>query len=137
MDTEKILTELRGQRERIEHAIAALEALTSGAVGAPPALAAKAPPAPATPLARVITAEARRRMAEGSRRRWQIAKGGARPSGNLSAAGRQRIVAAAKKMWAERKKVGVVHVSLAARRRLSELARKRWAARKRQGFKRL
>jgi len=63
---------------------------------------------------RVVSAAARRRMAEGQKRRWAAVKGAAkeagkapaapakavRPKRRLSAAGRKRIIEATKKRWA-------------------------------------
>jgi hypothetical protein len=59
----------------------------------------------------------------------------------MSEAGRKRIAAAAKKMWAERRKKAKApsarHMSPAARKRLSDLAKARWAKQKRAGKTRL
>jgi hypothetical protein len=57
---------------------------------------------------RKVSAAARKRMAEGQRKRWAAAKGGSavaksepiKPKRKLSAAGRAAIVAALKKRWA-------------------------------------
>ena len=60
---------------------------------------------------RVLTAEARKRMAEGQRRRWAAARGESQPAASapaparrkkrkLSPEGRRAIVAALKKRWA-------------------------------------
>jgi len=119
MDTNRILAELRTERDRLNQAIAALESLdssgsTAARRGLLPATAAQAAPKPA----------------RGGRRR-------------ISAAGRRRIAEAARAMWARRKKAAsdnkttfrrnatpARHMSAATRKRLSELAKQRWALRK-------
>jgi hypothetical protein len=74
MDTSKILTELRTERDRLTQAIAAIEALGGTAVSRQ--LAPKIPSKTAAPSTkhhakkRVIGAEARERMAEAQRKRW-------------------------------------------------------------------
>jgi|GEM_PF-1179317 type IV secretory pathway VirB10-like protein len=77
MNTAQILADLRAQRDRINNAITALEAL--GGTSAPTKTATKAPaPAPAKsakkapPIVtkRVISPEARQRMAEAQQKRW-------------------------------------------------------------------
>jgi hypothetical protein len=83
MDTNKILADLRAQRERVNQAIAALEALNGTAVSGPksktPAKATKATVTKATAVAsgtksvakkRVISPEGRKRMAEAQQKRW-------------------------------------------------------------------
>jgi hypothetical protein len=77
MDTRKILSELRAERNRIDQAIAALEALDTTA---------------ATPAARTNKPGPKPR--------------GPKPGGrrHMSAAGRQRISEMMKKRWAERRK---------------------------------
>jgi hypothetical protein len=131
MDTSKILTDLRAERDRIIQAIAALESLDSaGSIparrGRPPITASVAQPTPK----------------RGGRRR-------------MSAAGRARIAAAAKAMWARRKKqaakpqtsakqtapkqVATKHaeggLTAAGRKRISEMMKARWAARKKAAAK--
>lgn len=76
MDTAQILTDLRAERDRIDQAIAALEALN----GTASSLAAKrsgvkfakvaTPGARRTAAKRVISPESRRRMAEAQQKRW-------------------------------------------------------------------
>lgn len=115
MDTNRILADLRAERERLDQAIAALEALTPGGTIVRRGRPAKAAAVKAT-------------------------RGGRR---QISAAGRARIAEAAKKMWERRKrKAGagkksastkaapVRKMSEAARKRISEAAKKRWAAQK-------
>lgn len=75
MDTSKILTELRTEQARLTRAIAAIEAIDGNAVSKP--LTQKAPSkatAPTTKRAtkkkRMISPEARARMAEAQRKRW-------------------------------------------------------------------
>jgi len=111
MDTNRILADLRAERNRIDRAITALEALNGTAArttterrARPTATAAQ----PATKQPRV-----RRRM---------------------SAAGRKRISEAAKKMWAERKKAAILSpgrpMSAATKRKLSQSAKARWSEKK-------
>jgi aspartate carbamoyltransferase catalytic subunit len=75
MDTSKILADLRAQRERVNQAIAALEALDGAAVSrqkATTSTKASAPVATPKPVAkkRVISPEGRKRMAEAQQKRW-------------------------------------------------------------------
>lgn len=67
MDTSTILATLRAQRDRIDQAIAALEALNgaSATEAAKPALGTKQ-----TAKKRVFSPESRQRMAEAQQRRW-------------------------------------------------------------------
>lgn len=83
MDTNKILAELRSERERIDKAIAAVEALTTGA--------GEAIVRPrATREAKATKPAPTKRAAEGKR--------------TMSAAARRKISEAAKRRWAERKR---------------------------------
>ena len=106
MDTGQIIAELRSERDRINQAIAALEALTSAE-------------------AAVQTGRTMLSAAQPPRGRRRI-----------SAAGRKRIAEAAKRRWAKIKATETApsrHMSAAARKRLSKLAKARWAQRKREG----
>lgn len=122
MDTSKILTDLRVERDHIDQAIAALEALNGS-----------------NPLGGEVLSPASRPKAAA-----------AKPGRNISPEGRARIVAAAKKMWAKRRKgakpaaagrgakpaakavaPGARTMSPAARRRIAEAMKKRWAQKKR------
>jgi hypothetical protein len=85
MDTAQILNELRAQRDRIDSAITALEALNGAAISpvktnanaAKPAAVKSAKtasvPAPAAKK-RVISPEGRQRMAEAQQKRWASKK---------------------------------------------------------------
>jgi hypothetical protein len=84
MDFDALLAQLRTEREMLEEAILAFERLARGSGkrrGRPPKWLAdmrtvgapEAPPSPAKK--RVISADARKRMAEAQRKRWAAAKG--------------------------------------------------------------
>jgi hypothetical protein len=117
MDTSKILTDLRAERDRIDQAITALESLG----GAKPLGGGHnmGPFPSARPAAVLATAK---------------------PGRNISAAGRKRIADAARKMWAERRKgakavakkaaPGGRTMSPDARKRIGEAMKKRWAEKK-------
>jgi hypothetical protein len=122
MDTSNILTELYAERERINQAITALEALDGTALPQHKAVQIIAPVPAAKPTfkKRVISAESRKKMAEAQRKRWSEKKTAGKPSASvkrnattrvalksakngITAAGRKRISEAAKKRWAEKK----------------------------------
>lgn len=70
MDTRKILAELKSERDRINAAIAALEALEGRASAGTARVAAKsATPKPAVKK-RKLTPAGRRRLSENMKRRW-------------------------------------------------------------------
>jgi hypothetical protein len=104
MDIQKIVTELTGERNRLERAIAVLESLSQPSRRrGRPRKATQAPPA--TP----------------------------RKRGGITPAGRKRLSAMMKKRWAERKKKATPKrkpMSAAGRRKLSALMKARWAKRK-------
>ena len=77
MDILKMLSELRSERGQIEEAILVLERLARGQGkrrGRPPKWMANTHSRQASqaevPKRRIVSAEARKRMAEGQRRRW-------------------------------------------------------------------
>lgn len=74
MDTRKILSELRAERDRIDKAIAALEALDT--IAAPAARTSK--PGPKPRGRRQMSAEGRRRISEMMKKRWAERKKKAR-----------------------------------------------------------
>ncbi|SRR5258708_2207814 len=84
MDFDALLSQLRTEREMLEEAILAFERLARGAGkrrGRPPrwlaelkTVGAQEDPLPSKKK-RVISAEARKRMAEAQRKRWAAAKG--------------------------------------------------------------
>lgn len=106
MDIKRILAELRGERERIDQAITALESLDADRFNTG---------------ARTVRGA---RTAMRQKRRHH----------RISASGRKRISEAAKAMWAERKKKvrSARHMSAATRKRLSKLAKRRWAESKKK-----
>ena len=105
MDLNKIIAELKREREKIGRAIATL---LEGAN-----VSGKAPTRKATPKRKGrITPEGRRRLSLAMKRRWaeRQAKGLSRKTavpkkrGRLTPAGRKRLSEAMKKRWAERKR---------------------------------
>jgi len=108
MDTNRILADLRAERNRIDRAITALEAL-DGTGSRTTTTERRARPTATQPATK--QPHARRRM---------------------SAAGRKRISEAAKKMWAERRKATAIPrprraMSAATKRKLSRSAKARWS----------
>jgi hypothetical protein len=100
MNFTNILTELKSERDRIEHAIAAIEGLNSTGVR----LIRRAARATSR-----MNAAARARMSQLMKQRWAQGKMGTRASvkpavkskRRISAAGRKRIIEATKRRWAE------------------------------------
>jgi hypothetical protein len=92
------------QRQHLDAQIGELRALLNGAQP-------KAVGEPQEGIRRKVSAAARKRMAEGQRKRWAAAKGTSEPAmaqptkrkRRLSTAGRAAIVAALKKRWANKK----------------------------------
>ena len=112
MDIGTILQQLRGQRDRIDSAITALE---HGAVrrGRPP----KSQPRSSR---RTMSAGARARIAAAKKAWWAKQKRTATKA------------TAAKKANASKKATGRKGMSAAARKRLSDLMKQRWAAKRKQ-----
>ena len=111
MEISRMLADLRAERNRIDRAITALEALNPSASS--DVAEDRAHP---TPTAAQLATKSPRAGGRG-----------------ISAAGRKRISETAKKMWAERKKANIPNrrpMSAATKRRLSQLAKARWAAKK-------
>jgi len=101
---------LETQRARIDDQIATVRRM----LGSQPVPAAGATPPGVRPK-RVVSAAARRRMAEGQKKRWAAARGAAKEAGKAPAA-------PAKAVRPKRK------LSAAGRKAMAEGARKRWAA---------
>jgi len=101
MDTNRILAELRAERDRIDQAISAIEAVNStgrGRVGRPPK------------AARVrrrgrMSAAARRKLSRLLKQRWAQGKmrpaKASKPVRRMSRAARKRIAAAQRARWAK------------------------------------
>ena len=91
MDTSTILAVLRSERDRIDQAIAALEALGGTGVQPPPN-GRKASQAKAAPTAkkRVISAASRKKMAEAAKQRW-AAKKAAEKNASAQRSARRRL----------------------------------------------
>ena len=105
MDTEQVIEELEAERERLDRAIAVLQASHIGAVKSPGRRGR-----------RHMSAEARRRISQAQKKRWAARTKGATP-------------AATSQRSTSRKRRGI---SAAGRRRLPEMMKKRWAERRRQ-----
>jgi histone H1/5 len=133
MDNKTILTDLRAQRDRLNQAIAALESLNASASAprvsksaAKTAIAATLKSARSTPAGkRVISEEARQRMAEAQRKRWAKKKRATKAAA-VSAAGKPA-KAASKTAAAKKPRTGI---TAAGRKRISDAAKARWAAKK-------
>lgn len=122
MDTYKILADLRSERDRIDQAIAALEALdstTPRTTGRAPAKRTSS--GQATSGRRTISAAARRAMSRAAKRNWALRKGQSAQSQPKSKE------AAPKTVAAKRAKSGI---TAAGRKRISEMMKKRWAERR-------
>jgi hypothetical protein len=117
MDTTSILSALRAERDRINQAIDALETLGGTAPGTHSSQTQAAPSSRGGK--RKLSAAARKRISEASKRRWarqkaqaakpqasakQAAPKPTAPKRGMSAAGRKRISEMMKKRWAARKK---------------------------------
>ena len=115
MDLQSIVSELKSERDRIAHAIAALERESmdgrGGSVGRSPASITK----PRRGYG--LTPAGRRRLSESMKRRWAAQRGASivsaktttsaaprKKRGGLTAAGRKRLSEMMKKRWAEKKK---------------------------------
>src|SRR5271167_192457 len=104
MDIQKIVTELSGERNRLNRALAALESLSQPARrrGRPPK--AKQATAPASGKHGGITPAGRKRLSEMMKKRWAKRKKKAiRDSPAMSAAARKKLSALMKARWAGRK----------------------------------
>jgi hypothetical protein len=102
MDTNRILAELHAERDRIDQAISALEAVNSTGrprVGRPPGTARKAGRRGG------MSAAARRKMSRLLKQRWAQGKmnraKASKPVRRMSRAARKRIAAAQRARWAK------------------------------------
>jgi hypothetical protein len=139
MDTEQILTDLRAQRDRIDSAITALEALNgvtkSAAKTATKSASAAVKSAKAAQAAvpvngkRVVSPEARQRMAAAQKKRYAKAKRAVKTAAKKTAAAPVATVTVkeVQKKTAPKKAGGL---TAAGRKRLSEAVKARWAAKK-------
>jgi len=102
MNIERIIADLRSERDRLDRAIGALEGGRRYSAGTP------------SQRRRRMSAAARRRISAGMKARWAAKKKGARPQqktaskqkrrGGITAAGRKRLSEMMKQRWAERRK---------------------------------
>ena len=118
MNTANILRDLRSERERIDKAIIALEALDSTPLLSSNAVQRKSTAAPTTHSRNLMSPAARKRMSEMMKNRWALRKKTVKPKvsakkasakkaarkGGLTPAGRKRLSAMMKKRWADKKK---------------------------------
>jgi hypothetical protein len=134
MNTKTILAELRAQRDRIDLAVAAIEAL-HGTLASTPRTAIKAAAQPA-PKKRAVSPEARQRMAEAQQKRWaktrRAVKAVAKKTAAKAPIAKKSIKVAVKKAAPKKGKGGI---TAAGRKRLSEATKARWAAKKRAAKK--
>jgi hypothetical protein len=137
MDTAQILSDLRAQRDRIDSAISALEALSGNAItpaktATNPVTVKSAKASPVIPASskRVISPDARQRMAETQQKRWakkkRAVKAAAKKAAVVPAAVKPAKVAP-KKAAQKTAKGGI---TAAARKKMSEAAKARRAAKK-------
>jgi hypothetical protein len=138
MDTSKILNDLRAERERIDRAIAALEALTPNATQTAPgtqslarARAGRKPSSAkqasaSTTGGRTMSPAARRRISLAAKKRWAEKKNAAQPQATAKQTAPKQTAAK------QAKKAGL---TAAGRKRLSENMKKRWAAKKKAAAK--
>ena len=109
MDTNRMLADLRAERDRIDQAIGAIEALNGS-----PVISQRG-------STQLLDQPLIRQAGEGSR---------------ISAAGRKRISEAAKKMWEQRRtqagRRSRVAMSPETKKTLSQAAKARWAERKKR-----
>jgi hypothetical protein len=113
MDIASLVAALKEQRTRIDHAVAALEALGSPARRGRPSKAASTPVHPR----RHMSMAARKRISHAMKLRWAKWKGKSAPKKSapkktktrpaMSAAARKRLSALMKARWAQRKRAEV------------------------------
>ncbi len=96
MDTNRILVELRAERQRIDQAITAIESLNHAGASTRRA---------ASPKRRHMSAAGRKAISDAAKAMWaERKKKTRRPRRHMSAATRKRLSELAKQRWAERKK---------------------------------
>src|SRR5271166_1100555 len=105
MDIQNLVSDLKAQRDRIDHAISALEGLASSASarrGRPPKANQTAPAARKRPG---MSAAARKRISQAMKKRWATWHGKSAPKRKpMSPAARKRLSELMKKRWEEQKK---------------------------------
>jgi hypothetical protein len=125
MDTSNILAVLRAERDQIDFAIAALEALGGGASAVkstPKGVKAAQVKAAPTVKKRVISAAARKKMSEAAKERWAAKKKTAKPKASA-----KQVVPKKAAPKTAKKRV----VSPESRKKMAEAQQKRWAKKKR------
>jgi hypothetical protein len=129
MDTAKFLADLRAQRDRIDNAITALEALSGTATTSAKTTTKAALPATApTTAKRVISAEARQRMADAQKKRYAKARAAAKKAAAVAPV-TTASAKAAPVISPVVKRVGKP-MSPATKKKLAASAKARWATKK-------
>lgn len=123
MDTRAILANLRAERDRLNQAIAALEALD--ATTEPVSRLGHKVKEPAKNKTRTMSAAGRQRIAEAQKKRWAKKKAAAKKSAVKSVVGAKGLVL----KTATPKKVKRV-VSPESRKKMAAAQKKRWAKKK-------
>ena len=120
MDTAQILADLRAQRNRIDDAITALEALNGTKPLGKPAATIDVNQASPT-VRRTMSPAARKKIAAAQKARWAAKKKPAKPVTEAKQAAPKKAVAKTAKRV----------ISLESRKKMAEAQQKRWAKKKR------
>ena len=119
MDTAQILADLRAQRNRIDDAITALEALNGTKPLGKPAATLDVNQASPT-VRRTMSPAARKKIAAALKARWAEKKTSAKPADAKQAATKKAVAKTAKRV-----------ISPESRKKMAEAQQKRWAKKKR------
>jgi hypothetical protein len=138
MDTAQFLKDLRSERDRIDNAIAALEALdgtvtsSNGTAVKPAAVKVAKTTASPSSKTRTVSPEARQRMAEAQQKRWAKKKRAVKAAAKKAAAVAPTTVKPAKAapFAAPAAKGARKPMSPATKKKLALAAKARWAAKK-------
>jgi len=121
MDTAQILADLRAQRNRIDDAITALEALNGTKPLSNPAAALVPVKQASQTVRRAMSPAARKKIAAAQKARWAAKKTSAKPVvGAKQAATKKAVAKTAKRV-----------ISPESRKKMAEAQQKRWAKKKR------
>ena len=123
MDTQEILANLRAERDRLNQAIAALEALDE--TTKPASRPGRKIKEPAKNKTRTMSAAGRQRIAEAQKKRWAKKKAAAKSAAKTTAAGAKAVPS----KTATPKKAKRV-VSAESRKKIAAAQKKRWAKKK-------
>ena len=119
MDTAQILADLRAQRNRIDDAITALEALNGTKPLGKPAATIDVNQASPT-VRRTMSPAARKKIAAALKARWAAKKTSAKPVADAKQAATKAVAKTAKRV-----------ISPESRKKMAEAQQKRWAKKKR------